>query len=216
MFSYTCKPGQRRAERQERRGGHVAVVLAERRADAALAGAERIDAQHDEPELRRADAPRLHHRVLLRPAPVAVNLQDRRGLLLLRRVGDVEVGGHADAGPRLEGDLLDGVAVALERLAVLLAGRGRTASREARLPPHAANRFFRSSASCFAHSSAVAGGLVVLPQLRGLLPDELEVLLVRRHIVRGGERGRSSDGKSDERVRIATWHHRGKGGMGTV
>ena len=174
--------GERQPDGEKRGRGHFAVVFAESGADSAFAGPKGINAEYDVAELRGPDAPRLHHRVLLRPAPVAVDLENCREFALLVR--QVEVRGHADAGPRLKGDLLNAVAVAFEFAVVLRVERAGFA-REPTPRGEQVLAKLRVAEGPFFESR---GWLVVGPHRRGLLLDEVEVFLAGRRRRIGGSK----------------------------
>src|SRR5690606_11129939 len=68
---------ERPTDRQERRGGHVAMILAQRLADAPLARPEGVDREDEEAQLRQPDAAGLYVGILLGALPVTVDAEDR-------------------------------------------------------------------------------------------------------------------------------------------
>jgi len=135
---------------------------------------------------------------------VPVNLQDRRCGLLLRAVWHVQIARHAHAGPRLNGELFDGVAVALQRFAVLLRVKVARLRQEARIPAPRREQVLAQRLGLRVPLRERRGRFVVLPQLRGLFQHERLKLFVQRHIVRRGrERNRDHECEKGKRARHA-------------
>jgi hypothetical protein len=105
-----------------------------------------------------------------------VNHQDCRGFLLLCLIRNVQVRGHANAGPGLDRDLFDKVAFSLQWLAVAL--RVEIARRFGEATPRREELFaeFGFLDVPLLHRG---GRLVFRPELGRLPADELKVLLVR-------------------------------------